>query len=106
MFLQFLFLKSSAVTFALSSGSSHFAQWFLGTKRIRFDRLSVIGMQLYGISFTDELVKLGGAYNTCNLWILLRKIVIYLVGGKFLSSCTFFFLLKLTEVTSIQDPVS
>ena len=40
-----------------------------------------------------------GTLNLCNLWILLRKIVIYLVGRKCRPSCIFS-LLKLTEVTS------
>ena len=46
-----------------------------------------------------------GILHICNLWILLRKIVIYLVGWKcYLRGI--FWLLKSTEMTSTQESVS
>ena len=45
-----------------------------------------------------------GIWYICNLWILLRKIVIYLVGRKF-HLHRLFLLLKLTEMTSTQESI-
>ena len=42
--------------------------------------------------------------HICNLWILLKKIVIYLVGRKF-HLHRLFLLLKLTEMTSTQESI-
>ena len=46
-----------------------------------------------------------GILNICNLWILLRKIVIYISCRMKMSSSWIFLLLKLTEITSTQEYV-
>ena len=49
-------------------------------------------------------IRFWGILYICNLWVLLRKIGICLVGRKFYLH-GLFLLLKLTEVTSIQESV-
>ena len=47
--------------------------------------------------FVEVPIRRLGIFHICNVWILMRRIVIYLVGRNF-----YILILKLTEPTSTQ----
>ena len=58
-----------------------------------------------GLSMIKVPISCLGILHICNLWMLLRKVVIYLVRGKFYLRGLRALLLKVTEVTSTQESV-